>query len=354
MLVFEKRILWEIAILVLLVLGALAVGGVIIYIATGVGPLDAYSWLVKGAFGNVNAVSETLVHACPILFIALGFVVAGRCNLWNVGGDGQLLMGGLGAFLAGYYLPLPAPLLLVAIFASAFALGAAWGAIAGFLKAKMKVNEIVSTIMLNFIAFFIIDWLVLNPMRGPMGIVGAQPMSDLLPSSAHLPRLISGYRLHIGILVAIAVAILAYILLWRTPFGYRVRAIGYSPKAAEYSGMNISRNMMLVMILAGGISALAGAAEVAGIHHALRSDIAARGGYASVSYMATGIIAGMLGRLHPLGVIPSSIFFGALISGGDVMRYVGGIPYTAVFVLQGLVFVFIIAGEILIRMKVRR
>jgi len=352
--IFEKRILWEIAILVLLVFGALAVGGLIIYIGTGVGPLTAYGWLVKGAFGNANAVSETLVHACPILFIALGFVIAGRCNLWNIGGDGQLLMGGLGAFLAGYYLPLPAPLLLVAVLASAFAFGAVWGVIAGFLKAKLKVNEIVTTIMLNFIAFFIIDWLVLNPMRGPMGIVGAQPMSDLLPSSAHLPRLISGYRLHIGILVAIAVAILAYILLWRTPFGYRVRAIGYSPKAAEYSGMNISRNMMLVMILAGGISALAGAAEVAGIHHALRSDIAARGGYASVSYMATGIIAGMLGRLHPLGVIPSSIFFGALISGGDVMRYVGGIPYTAVFVLQGLVFVFIIAGEILIRMKVRR
>jgi len=352
--IFEKRILWEVTILVLLVLAALGVGGAIIYIGTGVGPLDAYSWLVKGAFGNANAVSETLVHACPILFIALGFVVAGRCNLWNIGGDGQLLIGGLGAFLAGYYLPLPAPLLLVTIFASAFAFGAAWGVIAGFLKAKLKVNEIVTTIMLNFIAFLIIDWLVLNPMMGPPEVVGAQPMSDLLPSSARLPRLIGGYRIHIGILVAIAVAIVVYILLWRTPLGYRVRAIGYSSKAAEYSGMNITRNIVIVMLLAGGISAFAGAAEVSGIHYALRSDIAARGGYASVSYMATGIIAGMLGRLHPLGVILSSIFFGALISGGDVMRYLGGIPYTAVFVLQGLVFIFIIGGEILIKKKVRR
>lgn len=335
-------------------LAALGVGLIIIYLGVGIDPLTSLSLLLEGSFGSVNAVSETLIKACPILFIGVGFALAGRCNLWNIGGDGQLLMGGLGAFLAGYYLSLPTPLLLTTVFVSAFLFGAGWGAIAGFLRAKMNVNEIITTIMLNFVAFYIIDWLVLNPLRGPEEIVGAQAMSDTLPASAQIPKLISGVRLHAGILIAVGVAVLTYVLLWKTPFGYKIRTIGFNPKAAEFGGMNVGRNVILVLALAGGISALAGAAEVAGVHHALRYDIASRGGYASVSYMATGIIAGMLGRLNPLGIIPASVFFGALISGGDVMRYTGGIPYTAVFMFQGLVFIFIIAGEVLIRKWVRK
>ena len=234
-------------------LAALAVGGVLLLLL-GVNPFEAYGAMLKGAFGTVSGITQTLAKATPLLLVALGICIAFRAGVINIGGEGQIILGAIAAAALALAFPsMPGLLLIVAALAASLLAGGIWGGIAGVLKARFGVNEILSTVMLNAIALQVMNYLLRGPMLDPEQVAAGTniPQSATLPLQVWLPRLVPRTLLHSGLLLAIVLAVLVYIFLWRTTIGYRIRAVGLNPSASRYAGIPVQRYIALALILSG-------------------------------------------------------------------------------------------------------
>lgn len=330
-----KSVARQMVISLLAILAALAISMLIISLLD-VNPFEAMGKLVTGALGSSNSLAETLVKMTPLLFTGMSYALANRCGLTNIGMEGQLYMGALTAAIAGIYLPgLPAVLHLPIALLAGFLGGALWGGIAGVLKVKCGASEIISTVMLNTIATNLIYYMVNGPITEPPGN-DAQSLPIL--ESAKLPNILPGTRAHLGILIGILFIVLFYIFLWKSKKGYEVRVSGQNERAAIYSGINTSRNMMLVMLLAGGLAGLAGANEVLGIQGRLFAKV-------SPGYGFDGIAVALIGANNPFGILIGGFLFGVLRSGGNMMQMTTGVPVAIISVIQAIVILMIVASN---------
>jgi simple sugar transport system permease protein len=337
---------------VIATLAALAVGAVMLLIL-GANPIRAYGALLEGAFGSGNALAETVVKAVPLLLVGLGICIAFRANVINIGGEGQMIVGALLATLVGLSLPSwPGWVVIpLAVFAG-FLGGAVWGAIPGALKAYFSVNEILSTVMMNAIAVQLMNFLLRGPMQDPAQaeLASKIPQTAPLAQAFRLPRLVPT-RLHLGALLAVVLAFLVYILLWRTTLGYRLRAVGQNPYASRYGGIRVRRQIVIALLLSGAFAGLAGAIQVYGLNYRMITDGSATGFTASAGF--NGIVAALFGQLHPIGTIPASFFFGALIVGANRLQRVMQVPSAYILALNGLVVIFVVSSEIWRRRRQR-
>jgi simple sugar transport system permease protein len=275
------------------------------------------------------------------MLTGVGIALAARMLLWNIGGDGQIYMGAIAASGVALFIPrLPAIVMIPTMMAAGFAGGALWMAVPALLRAFMGVNEIITTLMLNYIAISWNDYLVFGPWKDPRGF--NEPTSAQFPSTAMLSTL-WGSRVHIGIFFGLAAAVILYLVLKRTRWGYEVRVTGESQKAARYAGMNIKRNILLVMLISGGLAGLAGMAEVAGVLGRLQQGISPGYGY-------TAILVAVMAKLDPLAIVVVSLLFGGLLVGGYAVQTIG-VPNAIVSTLQGAIIFFVLAGEFLARYR---
>jgi general nucleoside transport system permease protein len=327
-------------------LAALLVGAAMIA-ALGANPLDGYHALVSGAFGSSYALGSTAVKAVPLLLVGVGICIAFRANAFNIGGEGQIAMGGLAAAATALALPgLPSGVLIPLVLLAGALGGAVWGAIPGAFKAYFNVNEILSTIMLNLVAVQLMNYLLAGPMidKSAGSVGGLIPQTALLPKSSWLPILVSNTQLHLGVVVAVLVAVAAYVLLWRTGFGFRVRAVGLSRDAATYAGMPVQRTITLAMTLSGAMCGLAGSMLVFGsISHRMVTDGSLTGFTGSAGF--NGIVVALFGGLNPLWTILSAFVFAGLLVGGTSMQVVTNVPSDLIVALNGLVVVFVVSLE---------
>jgi len=338
---------------VLATLAALAVGAVMLLLL-GANPLEAYGALWDGAFGSTNAFAETLVKATPLLLVALGICISFRGDVINIGGEGQMIVGAIFATWVGLtFTGLPGWLVIVLAMLAGFLGGGIWGGIPGFLKAYFNVNEILSTVMMNAIAVQIMNFMLRGPMIDPSQaeLASKIPQTARLLESFRLPRW-APTRLHLGALIAVVLAVLVYILLWRTVLGYRIRAVGQNPNASRYAGINVKRYVVLALLLSGAFAGLAGAIQVYGVNYRMITDGSASGFTGSAGF--NGIVAALFGQLHPIWSIPASILFGALLVGANSMQRVVQVPSALVIALNGLVVVFVVSSEIWRRRRQRR
>jgi ABC-type uncharacterized transport system permease subunit len=334
---------------VLAMLAALLVG-VVLLLLLGSDPIEAYSALIRGALGNVSGITQTLTKATPLLLVGLGICIAFRGGVINIGGEGQIVVGALAAtaFAVGFE-NLPGLILLPLTLLSAAAAGLVWGGIPGLLKARLGVNEILTTVMMNQIALRMMNFLLRGPLLDPEHAAAGTsiPQSATLPESVWLPRLVPRTLFHSGVFLAVLLALAVYFLLWRTTIGYRIRAVGLNPNASRYAGIPVPKYVTLSLALSGMLCGLAGAVEVLGVHHRMLEGLS--GGYGF-----SGIVAALFGKLHPLGAIPASALFGALLVGADKMQRAVQVPSALAIALQGLVVLFVVSSDLYVRRRARR
>ncbi len=337
------------AISVVAIVVALILGGAVISAAGG-DPIRSYIHIANASFGDIGVLSDTIVKATPILLAALACSVAFRMKLWNIGAEGQFIMGAFGASAIVLAPVLPAStsrwLFIPVMMLAGMAAGAVWGFIPGYLKAKFNVNEIISTLMLNYIA---VAWV--NFWIFAVWTEGGFQMSTKFPDSAWLPRLLDyasavpafrGLTTHLGLLLGIVAAVVLWLLIYRSRWGYEIRLIGDNPGAARYAGINIMRNTVLTMMISGALAGLGGMSEVAGVVHRLQTSPIAAG------YGFTGIIVAWLAKLNPLVIILVSVLFGALILAGREIQP-SGVPK----LIQGVILVCLIASDFFLRYQIR-
>lgn len=329
-----KRITARVLPSVLALAGAFIVSTVIIA-ASGSNPATAFAALLGGAFGSLDSLSEVGVKACPLLLAGLAIAVSFQAGVWNIGAEGQLLMGALAmAALGTHGGRLPAWLDLTADLALVAAVGAAWAGIAGQLKLRRNVNEVISTIMLNFIALGLVSYLVQGPL---MEAGGRYPQTDAILPELWMPRL-APYRVHLGLLIAFVAAVALQVLLYRTVPGYEMRAAGLNPAAARLAGIDVDRRLLMALMLSGALAGLAGGIEVSAVTRRLYERFSPGWGF-------TAIAVGLLGRLSPAGVVVAALFFGALDAGSNAMQRVAGVSSVLVAVIQATVILFLVALE---------
>ncbi|MYJ43708.1 MAG: ABC transporter permease, partial [Acidimicrobiaceae bacterium] len=298
---------------------------------------------------GTEELAESAAKAMPLLFVGTGICVAFRAKVINIGGEGQIIAGGLLSTMTALAVPdLPAIILIPLVLFMGLVGGAIWGGIPGALKAYLGVNEILSTIMLNLVAVQLFNYLLRAPLMDPKQIeLGTRiPQTKRLSENADLPILIEGTRFHLGVVVALIAAAVAWFFLWRTTTGYRVRAVGASAPAARYAGMPVKRMTMLALTISGALGGLAGACLVFGSEtHRLQTEGFATGFTGSAGF--NGIVAALFGGLHPLFTIPSSFLFGGLLVGANAMQRVIQIPVDLVIGLNGLIVVFVVSSNTL-------
>jgi simple sugar transport system permease protein len=326
-------------------LAALAIGAVMLILLKA-NPVTAYAALLEGAFGSQNALADTLVKATPLLLVGLGICIAFRGGVINIGGEGQLVVGAVSGTFVGLSFPDASGWLIIpAALAVGFLAGAVWGGIPGLLKAYFNVNEILSTIMMNQIAVQGMNFLLRGPLIDPVQLEAASriPQTARLSPAFDLPRLIPT-RLHLGTGLAVVAAVLVFIFLWRTTIGYRIRAVGLNPHASRYAGIHVRRYLVLSLLLSGAFAGLAGAIQVYGVNHRMFTDGSATGFTGGAGF--NGIVAALFGQLHPVGTIPASFLFGALLVGANKLQRAVQVPSALITALNGLVVVFVVSSEI--------
>ena len=326
-------------------LAALAFGALMLIIL-GANPFEAFGALVDGAFGSTNALADTVVKATPLLLIGLGICISFRGNVINLGGEGQMIIGALVAIALGLAFPdWPGLLMIPLAMLAGFLGGAIWGGIPGILKAYFNASELLSTVMMNAIAVQLMNFLLSGPMIDPVQASKASkiPQTARLAKAFDLPRLVPT-RLHLGALIAVILAFLVYILLWRTTLGYRIRAVGQNPHASRYAGINVKKQIVLALFLSGAFAGLAGAIQVFGVNHRMITDGSATGFTGSAGF--NGIVAALFGQLHPLGTIPASFLFGALLVGANKLQRAVQVPSALITALNGLVVIFVVSSDI--------
>lgn len=324
----------------LAILVALLVGATMLLLL-GANPLAAYATMVKGVFTTTSGFTQSLVKATPLLLVGLGICIAFRASVINIGGEGQIIAGALMAtWFSLQFRTWPGWLLIPGTMIMGFLAGAFWGFIPGILKARLNVNEILSTVMMNAIGLQFMNLLIRGPLIDPAGITAGTylPQSERLPQQVWLPRLVPQTQLHAGAIIAVVLAVLVYIFLWRTTIGYRIRAVGLSPEASRYAGIRVPFYQALSLTLAGGFAGLAGVIEVLGVHRRLLDGVTAGYGF-------SGIVAALFGGLHPLGLIPASWLFGSLLVGADTMQRSVQVPSALIDALLGLVVLLVVGSQ---------
>jgi simple sugar transport system permease protein len=320
---------------VLALAGALAVSALIVALA-GRDPAVAFGALWYGAFGSADSLSEVAVKTCPLLLCGLAIAISFQAGVWNIGVEGQLLMGALAmAALGTHALPLPAGLALGAYLIAAAVAGAVWAGIAGLLKLRRNVNEVISTIMLNFVALGLIGYLVQGPL---MEAGGRYPQTDAIAPALWMPRLVLGHRAHAGLPLALLIAGAMHVLLYRGVAGYEMRAAGLNPAAALLAGIDVDSRLLLSLLVSGALAGLAGGIEVSAVTHRLYEHFSPGWGF-------TAIAVGLLGRLSPAGVVVAAIFFGALDAGSNAMQRAAGVSSVLVSIIQAVVILSLVALE---------
>jgi simple sugar transport system permease protein len=299
----------------------------------------AYKSLFLGAFGSIYAISETLFAATPLILAGLAVALGFRAGLFNIGVNGQMLIGGMAAIWVGLHIPLPAILHIPLALVAAVIGGAIWAGISGLLKARTGAHEVITTIMLNFIALFLVEFLLKTPAFQEPG--RNNPQSEMLPGSAQFPFLFGeDYRVSIGLLIALAAVFFVYWLLFRSSLGFEFRAVGFNPTAGQYAGMKVASLYVLVMAISGSLAGLAGANQAMGLApYQVTQSFAGNIGFDAIALA-------LLGRSNPFGVLWAGLLFGALRAGGRQMQAAAQIPLDLVVVVQALIIVFIASPDL--------
>lgn len=331
--------------------------GALLLQTVGANPIETYRAMLSGAFGTPAQwqegqfynVSELLVKAVPLILTGLSVSVAFRMLFWNIGAEGQLVMGGIATAAVALFFPDIFPFIpqspwvyLPLMFLAAVLAGAVWALVPALLKAYLRVNEIITTLMFNYIAILWYQFLFTTSWKDPAGF--GFPGSAEIAQFMWIPR-ISG-RLHYGLFLALAAAVFVWLIMGKMRWGYEIRLIGENTRAANYAGVSIIRNIILVMLLSGGLAGLAGFIEVAAISHRLQHGLA-------VGYGFTGIIVAWLGKLNPFGVVIVAFLLSALLVGGEQIQITMGLPASVSGVLQGAILLFVLGGDIFTQYRLR-
>lgn len=334
---------YTIGVIILSILAAMLLGAVIL-LAIGADVIKTYLVILTEPLKNKIGVTEVLLRMVPLTIIALGITVAYRSGIINIGAEGQMSIGILATTAIALLFPsLPRYILIpFAILAGAIG-GGLWGFIPGFLKAKLEVSELLSTVMLNYIAIQLYTFFLRGPMLDPAELTtgSGTPQSMRLSSNLYLNRFIPGTRIHSGLFIAIGLAILIFFLLWKTSFGYKMRAAGAQEKAARYGGINVPKYLIIAMVISGMFAGMAGAIEIAGVHRRAIEGVTSGYGF-------SGIVVALFGGLHPAGILPAAFFFGLLLYGADMTQRLVGVPANMVQVLQGVIILVIVASKMIL------
>lgn len=327
---------------------ALILGGIVLALVGG-DPFATYAHIAVASFGSLGVFSDTLVKATPLILVGLACSLAFRMKLWNIGAEGQFFLGALGASVVVLLPVLPAEtprwVMIPTMMLFGTLAGALWGLIPGYLKAKLQVNEIITTLMMNYIALSLVRFFIFGVWSE-----GGFEMSKVFPKSAWLPRLADyaqavplfrGLTTHLGLVFGLVATGIVWYIMTRSKWGYEIRLIGDNPKAAQYAGIPTVRNTILVMMLSGALAGLAGMSEIAGVVRRLQANI-------SPGYGFTGIIVAWLAKLNPLTVVLVSLLFGSLLLAGREIQP-SGIPK----LLQGIILFTLIASDVLLRYRIR-
>ncbi len=316
----------------------------ILLVVFGADPFKTYAAMFKGAFGTQSGFTETLVKAIPLMLTGLGVSFAFRLKFWNIGAEGQLTLGGVATawvmlFMDGW---IPQPLLLPAAILAGCAAGALWAGIPAVLKTSLKVDETLVTLMMNYVAILISEFLYYGPWRDPKGF--GFPGSKPFPEYAWLPRIMG--RAHIGIYFAIALALILWVVQKRTRWGFELGIIGASQKAARYQGIAVERNIVLAILVSGALCGMAGSFELSGISHRLQQGL-------SVGYGYTAIIVGWMSQLNPIAVLFVSTLMAGLLTGGDQVQMMMKLPAAMGLVMQGMILFPLLAGSLFTEYHIR-
>ena len=334
----------RVGLMVAAVIGSMLVSSILI-IPLGVNPLIAYYELFKGAWGSKLALSETLVRFTPLLFTGVAVALAFLARFWNIGAEGQLYLGAMFATFFGIsFYGIPSYVIIPLMLIAGFIGGSAAAFIPALLRCKYGIDEVVTTLLLNWVIYFIMQAIIYGPWRNP---VSAWPESPAIAQEAELMRILPGTRLHLGLFIAISIAMLYYIVYSKSYWGFELKLIGLNPKAASVQGIDVVRNMMIAALVSGGIAGLAGAVELMGIHFHLREALSHGYGY-------TGIVIAMLGLLHPIGVVLASFFMATIETGSQAMHRTTGIPYPLAFVIEGITLIFALIAVFFMEYKVEK
>ena len=319
----------------------------LIFSLRGINPFFALYKIIFSSFGSLYGIKETITKAIPLMLCGIGLSIAFKGKFWNIGAEGQLLIGAVLATWIGLFIGknLPSIILIPLMFLAGFVGGGLVALIPALLKVRFNTNEVISTLMLNYIIEQYVQYLVYGPWKGKTQY--GFPYTDNLPPNALLP-IIKGSRIHYPtLIIAIILSILIFFLLFRTKLGYEIRVIGENPLSAKYAGIDYIKVILIMMFLSGGIAALAGVGEIAGIHKHLTYPSQISSGYGF-----TAIIVAWLAQLNPLLVIVTSLFFGGILVGGDVIQTSFGFPFATINIFNGLMLVFISMGYFLIEYKI--
>jgi simple sugar transport system permease protein len=324
---------------------ALLFGAIVLALA-GENPIAVYSAMASGALGDENGIAETLVKTTPLLLAGLGVAVAFRMQLWNIGAEGQLYLGAIfSTGLALFLIPgAPGWVMVPAMIVAGLLGGALWGLIPGILRAQFGASEIITSLMLNYVAILFSEYLVHGPWKDPQAF--GFPGTPALPDAAWLPNW-GSTRVHLGLLFGLAAAVALWFMLRQTRWGYEITVMGENPRAALYAGLPLKRSIILVMALSGALAGLAGMSEVAGIGHQLQRNLSPGYGYAA-------IIVAWLARLHPFGAVLVAFLLAALTVGGDQIQMSLGLPAAIAPMLQGTILFFLLGGDVLTRYRLVR
>ncbi|WP_274630308.1 ABC transporter permease [Arvimicrobium flavum] len=335
-----KLLLYPVAaILVTIVIASLLV------LAAGASPFNVFYLVAKGAAGSQFALVETLTRATPLIFTGLAVAVAFRAKLWNIGAEAQLYIGGVVTVVLGTgALPLPSVILLPVIMLAVMAAGALLLLGPAVLKTRFGVDEVVTTLLLNFIVLLFVSMLLEGVLKDPMGL--GWPQSQKVIAEAQLPRIITGKRLHYGFVVALVAAVAVWVVMKKTVLGYEMRAVGHNPEAARFLGIPVNGVLMKTALLSGGLAALAGFSEVSGLKGNLTLDLSPGFGY-------TGIVVAMLAMLNPLGVVASAIFVAGIFVGADAMSRAAGVPSYIADVMVATALLTMVTAMLLVRYRVK-
>lgn len=313
---------------------ALIIGGILISFA-GINPWEAIPYLVKGSFGNRYGFGETLTRFVPLLFCSLSFAIAHKSGFFNVGAEGQLLMGAVGAVIVGAYVEGLHPVLhIVLCIVAGIVFGAIWTGIAGFLKIYLGSDELINTMMLNYVAVLLVDFLIHGPLKPPESYLY---VSETILPSAKLPIILSKTPLHLGFIISLVVTAAVFYLVYKTPIGYQMRTVGANRKAAAYAGINIVWATTIALLTTGGLAGMGGAMELMGTQFKIVNGFSAGYGY-------DGIGVAVMGRYHPIGIILAALLFAVIRVGMGAMQRGAGVPFPLLNVIQGLIIIFVIAS----------
>lgn len=332
----------------LLIFSAVAVGiflGGILFSLVGVNPLYAYGRIIQGSFGSTHGLKEIARKAIPLILCGAGLAVAFRAVFWNIGAEGQMLMGAVGAtWIALSFKETAAWIMIPSMFALGFGMGAIWCIIPAILRSKFNVNEVITTLMLNYIAMELVTYLIDGPWKGPTQY--GYPYTDQFVEAACVPRIPGTFIHYPTLMMAVLSAIALYFFMKKSKAGYEIKVVGHNTRAARYAGINYVKTLLIVAVISGGLAGLAGVGEVSGIHRRLAYPV-----YISAGYGFTAIIVAWVARLHPAGVIVSGIFISALLVGGDAMRT--RVPAASINIFTGLILLMLVSTEILRSYRVR-